>query len=61
MKNDFSKAQIDEFRQRDSDEDPRAPVDIGQPANWSTVQSAQEVVRVSKAFYFSKAQAQGCG
>jgi hypothetical protein len=69
MRDDLSKAQIKEFRRADPGEEdgatdargcdePSASVDIEQLANWSTHQSAQEVVRVSKEFYFRDLRAQ---
>lgn len=68
MKNDFSMAQIDEFKRIDpSEEDatsdaetrenPPAPAGIGKLTNWNTLQSAEELVRVSRAFYFPEAPA----
>lgn len=71
MKNELSKAQIDEFHRLDpgeddgttdarTREDPRAPTGIKQLTNWNTLQSAEEVVRVSREFYLPKAPALGC-
>ena len=64
MRNDLSKAQVDEFQRLDAGEDtsnaeagsaPHALAVLKQLSHHKTHQIAEDVVRVSREFYFPKA------
>ncbi|MFC0132565.1 hypothetical protein CR105_18745 [Massilia eurypsychrophila] len=71
MRNELSKAQIDEFERLDLSEEDRttdagkrsgacAPTGIKQLTNRNILQAVEEVLRVSRELYFPKADALGC-